>query len=336
MALNRTRAACHLQAHHAFTMVELLVVIGIIGLLVGLSLVVGSQVMGGAKVRATEETLRVLDQALQEYINAEGDNPPPIYEVPGSNAVFPVADARDMTNAFTPPAGSGGLPGHQMLNSVGFFYAQASKVSAAKAVLDNLPARYVRMYDPDGTGTGDQPSLMTVFDAWGRPIRYVHPVWQGVIAGDITAASPTYTQPRSAAAARGQDLRGVGDPPQQPDQPRGGEQRPGPARRRRGHVRGQPALLLLRGARRPGGRADDEPADGGGELQRGQRVRGGHAELRGQVTRPAGPPTMRANTPRGVAQLGSASRSGREGRWFKSSHPDIELPGGGRAVDRGR
>jgi prepilin-type N-terminal cleavage/methylation domain-containing protein len=199
MALNRTRAACHLQAHHAFTMVELLVVIGIIGLLVGLSLVVGSQVMGGAKVRATEETLRVLDQALQEYINAEGDNPPPIYEVPGSNAVFPVADARDMTNAFTPPAGSGGLPGHQMLNSVGFFYAQASKVSAAKAVLDNLPARYVRMYDPDGTGTGDQPSLMTVFDAWGRPIRYVHPVWQGVIAGDITAASPTYTQPRSAS-----------------------------------------------------------------------------------------------------------------------------------------
>ena len=49
----------------------------------------------------------------------------------------------------------------------------------------------------------------------------------------------------------------------------------------------------------------------------------------------------RSGRRRGVAQLGSALRSGRRGRRFKSGHPDREVPGrrpdrprGGRAIDR--
>ncbi len=55
-----------------FTLIELLIVIGIIVLLVGLSLVVGNQVVGGGRTRLTTDTLRVLDNATQAYMSATG------------------------------------------------------------------------------------------------------------------------------------------------------------------------------------------------------------------------------------------------------------------------
>jgi prepilin-type N-terminal cleavage/methylation domain-containing protein len=184
-------------ARRAFTLMELLIVIGIIAVLVGLSLVVGNMVMTGAKQRATEDTIRVLDLALQDYIAAQGENPPSYIDLPVDPTVtpteikwFPLADARDMSNAASSPAGQ--LPGRQMVNSLGYFIEAAMRVPSAKERIDKIPSKYLRKYS---AGT-DQALAMTAFDGWGRPIRFVHPHFQGVYATtDAGQLSPVPTTP---------------------------------------------------------------------------------------------------------------------------------------------
>jgi len=55
-----------------------------------------------------------------------------------------------------------------------------------EGVLSHVDQRFVRNYniDDDPTDNVDedgQPSMLTVFDAWGNPIRYVHPRFDGII-----------------------------------------------------------------------------------------------------------------------------------------------------------
>jgi prepilin-type N-terminal cleavage/methylation domain-containing protein len=65
---DRTRSAPRqLRAHRGFTLVELVVVIGIVVFLVGLTMSLGTAVVDQASRRATETTLRLLDQAVNEW-----------------------------------------------------------------------------------------------------------------------------------------------------------------------------------------------------------------------------------------------------------------------------
>jgi prepilin-type N-terminal cleavage/methylation domain-containing protein len=162
----------------AFTMIELLIVIGIIGVLVGLTLVVGKQVMEGGKQKLTQETLKVLTAAMDEYIAVKGDVPPPIYNAgtTASPSWFPIADAYNPTHTRNDPK-------ERTVNSVGMFMELMRTVPSARKLLDNLPQTAVRIYDADGDG--DQPAVMTAFDAWNQPIRFVHPAFQGVYPSDV-------------------------------------------------------------------------------------------------------------------------------------------------------
>jgi prepilin-type N-terminal cleavage/methylation domain-containing protein len=173
------------HARPAFTMIELLIVIGIIGVLVGLTLVVGKQVMSGGKQKATQETLRVLTAAMDDYIAVKGDVPPPVY-VGGTTAApiwYPMADAIDPST-------------NTMINSVGLFMEQMRTVPSARRLLDNLPQSSVRIFDADGTGP--QPAVMTVFDAWNRPIRFVHPAFQGVYVTPVPTTESMWPLPTRA------------------------------------------------------------------------------------------------------------------------------------------
>ncbi|HYE63845.1 MAG TPA: prepilin-type N-terminal cleavage/methylation domain-containing protein [Phycisphaerales bacterium] len=195
----RTPRLVH-TARRAFTLIELLVVVGIIGVLVGLTLFVGTQVVGGGKQRTTQQIIQVLDQAMQTYITSTGDNPTAIYvhrDPAGTLTYFPIGDVRDMTtNAVAVP---GEFPGgHPMVNAVGMFYEEARTKPEVSKILDKIPQQYVRMYDIDGTGP--QPALLTVFDAWGKPIRYVHPTFQGVYSDDPTNNSPNPATARPTIA----------------------------------------------------------------------------------------------------------------------------------------
>jgi prepilin-type N-terminal cleavage/methylation domain-containing protein len=171
-----------------FTMVELLIVIAIITILIVLSLSVAHKVTGSGKLRATEQTIRVLDQSLSAYINAEGGNPPATVIDPrpgntGTNRrIQPVADARSEQSG-------------EMINSVGLYMAQCKGIPAAEAAFKNIDAKFLREYNPEANAAPGnyqhQPTLPTVFDAWGNPIRYVHPAFKGEIYGNRTAGGGT-------------------------------------------------------------------------------------------------------------------------------------------------
>jgi prepilin-type N-terminal cleavage/methylation domain-containing protein len=176
-----------------FTLIELLIVLGIIALLVSITLVVGGQVMNSGKKTLTQDTLRVLDTSLEAYVKSNETNPDPwapkLDLLPSgpqtdANVRFPAADARDAANGM-------------MINSVGVYLVQASKVPAAKVAAGAIPSKLVTQLDAYGQPGTTQNTFTTVLDAWGKPIRYVHPAFQGTITGDATAANSQPTQPRA-------------------------------------------------------------------------------------------------------------------------------------------
>lgn len=153
-----------------FTLIELLVVIGIIGILVAASLVVGTKVVGGGKERATIDTIRLLDTALQNYIQEVGEIPGPTVDDPAINVT--------VTHVIADVESAAGT----MVDTTSLFLLQAAKVKSASEAVKALPSQYVRK-------TGTQQQFTVVNDAWGNPIRYVHPAFDGRIDPQVTSAS---------------------------------------------------------------------------------------------------------------------------------------------------
>ncbi|MBI1189960.1 MAG: prepilin-type N-terminal cleavage/methylation domain-containing protein [Tepidisphaera sp.] len=175
------------RRRRAFSLLELLVVIGIIGVLITISVVVGSAVTAGAKQRLTEDTIRVLDASMEAFVKSNGSIPDPwtrITDQSTSTSIYlPVADARNMSDSETSLL----PPGNQILNSVGLYIGQAALVPEAQTAIATLPSRAVRRVT--NTIGGTQVTLTTAIDGWGRPIRYVHPAFQGAWANRASPSS---------------------------------------------------------------------------------------------------------------------------------------------------
>ena len=163
-----------------FTLIELLVVVLIIAVLVGIGLAVGARVVEGGKVSQTRDLLKTLDNVLNSYRTATDSLPSAAIIDPrqdegnptGTIVYLPMADAWDADN-------------DRMINSLGVFLAEARRVPDAAAVLDNIdPERYQEFRYTAGTPStspgATEPLLLTVLDAWGNPIRFVHPAFHGV------------------------------------------------------------------------------------------------------------------------------------------------------------
>ncbi len=187
-------------SRRAFTLIELLVVIAIIAILIGLVVVVAGKVAGAGKQKQTEQVLRSLDSMLEAYTRSKGVPPATVLDPrpqtggPGSlKYIIPIVDGRN----FTVPPPPNEHPTY--INTVGLFLLQCKQVPEVDVMIKGIDPKMVREYDPDvadpaAPNFGQQPSLLTAFDGWGRPIRYVHPAFKGVIVTDITSAANPLAQ----------------------------------------------------------------------------------------------------------------------------------------------
>jgi prepilin-type N-terminal cleavage/methylation domain-containing protein len=170
-----------IPTRHAFTLLELLIVVAIIAGLAAITTLVGSAVLDSGKKRATLGVLQSLDQALAAYKDEKNDNPPALVAIPyermvvapngissGETAYYPAIDGRGRENT-----------SDQLypVNSVALFIESARSVTQTQDIIGAINPRFVRNYSPDETYF---PQLVTVFDAWDNPIRYVHPKFDGI------------------------------------------------------------------------------------------------------------------------------------------------------------
>ena len=172
---------------HAFTLLELLIVVGIVAALVAVTTLVGTAVINQGKNRATLGVIQTLDEALAAYIDKQGENPPALVPVPVGQLPDPIANQMPSYDGTPLPALYPALDGRarednagdmETLNSVGLFIESAKAVPEAIEVINSINPRLLRLYTPNDEL---QPVLLTAFDAWDNPIRYVHPKFDGII-----------------------------------------------------------------------------------------------------------------------------------------------------------
>ncbi|MDQ7014249.1 MAG: prepilin-type N-terminal cleavage/methylation domain-containing protein [Planctomycetota bacterium] len=164
----------------AFTLIELLVVIGIIAVLVALAVVVGAKVVEGGKARATTDVIRVLDTTLGAWqLNANVPLPEflEVKDNTGKSHFFEVIDAReqrikDYTDAPNPSA-----------RYYSALVMQDESIAAEFRQLDSTFVSSAFVAKPGAYETDERESwalpAVNVRDAWGRPIRFVHPAFHG-------------------------------------------------------------------------------------------------------------------------------------------------------------
>ncbi len=186
----------------AFTLIELLVVIGIIGVLIGLTLVVAGRVTENSKVDQTKKTLIALEAVLAEFTSSRGGgtidarvldpawrdgSPRPV------RSYYPLVDGMVQLS----------LGAAQIVNnSAGLFLHAAAQDSSTANKIKGIPSKFLRDYNPIAGGVGF-PTLPTPMDAWGRPIRFVHPAFDGVVSGSINAQRVNAAQFRPLAEVLG-------------------------------------------------------------------------------------------------------------------------------------
>lgn len=164
------------RVQRGFTLVELLVAIGIIAILVALTFGVATTVADSGRTRATEGAIGVLDQALDAYVQAQGSNPPALIKV--ETADMPTGNDPGYYPLFDGFSDDDQRP----INTVGLFIYECRSVPAVQDLIAGLDPKFVANYRPGGTtGSALQPELTTILDAWGNPIRMVHPRFAGEV-----------------------------------------------------------------------------------------------------------------------------------------------------------
>lgn len=181
-----------------FTVIELAVVVAIIAILIGMVIVVGGKVIDSTRERATKQTLLALDAALAEYMAAkEGKLPPPLvtYHFDANTGLARKAPLAD--GSFAPSANN-----VRPIPSTALLLKELATVPAADKLVKSIPSRFLR-FSPTQIAAGDPPiddpnpvQLTEVLDAWGHPIRFVHPAYDGLLFDRPDVAVPSRAAPR--------------------------------------------------------------------------------------------------------------------------------------------
>ena len=166
-----------------FTLIELMVVIGIISVLIGVSLAIGPRVLDGQRTAATKNVLASLDRMLDEVVDSTGGVPP--YS-PHDYAGVP--GARLGPQLDSPPTGPEQLPNgdeHVRFPAAGVFINQAQGVSQAEAILAGIAPRFIVTTQRDaplesgpgepGVDEGAEPFIPNILDAWATRTEWESP-----------------------------------------------------------------------------------------------------------------------------------------------------------------
>lgn len=170
----------------AFSMIETVFVISLIALLAVITISVGASMADAGKKRATEGVLQVLDGAVDAYLEKTGSMPEALVGITlnedfegrlqGEVVYYPAFDGTINLEIVDPNPSA--PTRHHVVNSIGIFIESIKSGVDVDGLLASVDSTQIRSYDaPDDL----QPAMLTVFDAWGNPIRYVHPTFDGII-----------------------------------------------------------------------------------------------------------------------------------------------------------
>jgi len=144
------------RAARGFTLVELLAVVTIIAILTGIVLVAAGGVSGARKVALTEDILRSLDRALDEYHTATDK-----YPAYNADDYVDVPDEDNTLKSYNPGSG---VEQHSARPDASVFIKQARGFGEVDAILTGIPDRFLVT---TVTGADDDPTP-SVIDAWGE------------------------------------------------------------------------------------------------------------------------------------------------------------------------
>lgn len=202
--MTRQTGPLRISRSAAFTLIELIVVIGVIAVLAAIVLAIGPRVLGGQKEAGTKSTLRALDRVYEDFLAANGGAQPrfdvndyagvpgPDLARTGDRKNETVASSANEAFSTYPASGSGGRD-YPRFPDASVFLRQALAAGVGDSVLAALPSSSVvlTVTDDDPSAPADEtdrtPSILDqwgpVDPAWtagyvlfgGVPILFVHP-----------------------------------------------------------------------------------------------------------------------------------------------------------------
>ncbi len=188
------------SVRRAFTLIELMIVIGIIAVLIAMSLVVGSKVIEVGKGRATQNVIRVLDESRGAWtLNADVPLPMVVKVLDNSRTPkevrFLLIDGRPITqdSSFSDEA----------YPALTYYTALVMRDQSIRSIFEQMDSAFLESSavpgwkDSSGKFEPWADSAVTIKDAWGRPLRIVHPAFHGG-HGEFWDPKAGRLQPRDA------------------------------------------------------------------------------------------------------------------------------------------
>ena len=156
-----------------FTLVEMVIVIGVIILLAALTLSVSVAVVEGSEVRQTENTIRLLTVAIQEW-EAQADRQVTygIKDEPYGNEQYEIEQPAIMDQ-------------QSARDATAWLFAIISRPTSVKPILAQVDPDFVQPIDFTVPDTNIVLATLEFSDAWGNPIVAVFPGRTWVDGDDI-------------------------------------------------------------------------------------------------------------------------------------------------------